>query len=219
MTYDVGMSHFTRSDALLMAATEALPAEWRDLSDLLERLASEDVSLDQAFAGASRHRLASHLARNVAPHQVETWLQRLKTLASELPDVWLTDVTKPTYPELLRDAYFRPPFLFVRGTLVEEDRHAVAIVGSRSADQQALEASQALGEACAAAGVTVVSGLARGVDGAAHRGALDAGGRTIGVLGHGIDDIYPPEHGELARVDDPTRRSGLPIPTWVAWNP
>src|SRR6266542_1416957 len=82
------------------------------------------------------------------------------------------------YPAQLRDIPEAPEPLYVRGTLVREDALAVAVVGSR--------------------GVTVVSGLARGIDSAAHRGALRAGGRTLAVLGSGADVIYPPENRHLA---------------------
>jgi DNA processing protein len=100
------------------------------------------------------------------------------------------------YPALLRAITDPPPALFVRGAL--DDGPAVAIVGARAATAYGLAAAERLGFDLAAAGVTVVSGLARGVDGAAHRGALAAGGRTVAVLGSGPDVIYPREHRRLA---------------------
>jgi DNA processing protein len=93
-----------------------------------------------------------------------------------------------------------PPALWYRGTLDALDAPAVAIVGSRAASAVALETALQLGEHLAARGVTVVSGLARGVDSAAHRGALRPhSGKTIGVLGSGLDRMYPREHEALAR--------------------
>jgi DNA processing protein len=93
-----------------------------------------------------------------------------------------------------------PPFLFLRGApLIAAARPCVGIVGSRAASATGREISYTLGRDLALAGVTVVSGLARGIDGEAHRGALDAGGRTVAVLGTGPDIVYPAEHAPLLR--------------------
>jgi DNA processing protein len=101
------------------------------------------------------------------------------------------------YPALLA-AMSSPPTLHVRGTLLAADNLAMAIVGSRRASPYGVEVAERLAADLAARGVTIVSGLARGIDTAAHRGALAAGGRTIAVLGHGIDLCYPPENRGLA---------------------
>jgi DNA processing protein len=102
------------------------------------------------------------------------------------------------YPRLLKEIPDPPGILFVRGEILPRDGLAVAIVGTRHATHYGLAQAERLGGALARAGFTVVSGLARGVDAAAHRGALEAGGRTIAVLGSGVLNIYPPEHVELA---------------------
>lgn len=103
------------------------------------------------------------------------------------------------YPRLLREVYDPPPVLYVRGALRADDAAAsVAIVGSRAATPQGRALARRMARDLAAAGATVVSGLARGIDAAAHRGALDAAGRTVAVLGSGLDRVYPPENAALA---------------------
>ena len=104
-------------------------------------------------------------------------------------------------PELLRQIHDPPPTLFLRGAAEVEvlGRPAVAIVGARACSTYGAQVARMLGRELAASGLVVVSGLARGVDGEAHRGALDAGGVTVAVLGCGIDRDYPAAHTELAR--------------------
>ena len=104
----------------------------------------------------------------------------------------------PGYPRLLGQIADPPGVLFVRGRLEPCDALAVAIVGSRHATAYGRRVAHQLAGGLARAGYTVISGLARGIDHAAHRGALDAGGRTIAVLGSGVLEIYPPEHADLA---------------------
>ena len=103
-----------------------------------------------------------------------------------------------SYPRQLLEIYDRPPVLFVRGTLTPADEWAVAVVGTRRVSVYGRQAAEDMARGLAANRVTVVSGLARGVDGVAHRAALEAGGRTIGVLACGLDMVYPPEHKRLA---------------------
>jgi len=103
----------------------------------------------------------------------------------------------PGYPAALRAIADPPQALYVRGRLVEADRMAVAVVGARRASPYGVAVGEWLGRELARSGVTVVSGLARGIDAAAHRGALAAGGRTVAVLGCGVDVAYPPDHARL----------------------
>jgi DNA processing protein len=104
----------------------------------------------------------------------------------------------PGYPALLGHIPSPPPVLYLRGALTEADGMAVAVVGSRRASPYGVGTAERLSGELAARGVTIVSGLARGIDAAAHAGALRAGGRTVAVLGCGIDRVYPPEHRGLA---------------------
>ena len=102
------------------------------------------------------------------------------------------------YPPLLRASSDPPPVLYVRGRLEADDRLAIAIVGARRATAHGERTASRLAGDLARRGFTIVSGLARGIDAAAHRGALEGGGRTIAVLGCGIDRVYPREHARLA---------------------
>lgn len=104
------------------------------------------------------------------------------------------------YPPLLRKIYDPPPVLYVRGTLTEADQWAVAVVGTRRATAYGKTVTEEIVTPLARQGVTIVSGLARGIDAAAHQAALDAGGRTIAVMANGIDHVYPPEHRQLAEA-------------------
>jgi len=101
------------------------------------------------------------------------------------------------YPELLRQIYDPPIVLYVRGELTAKDKNAVALVGSRQTTHYGLEVARKLAYQLAYVGVTVVSGGARGIDTAAHQGALTAKGRTIAVLGTGINIVFPAENNEL----------------------
>jgi DNA processing protein len=102
------------------------------------------------------------------------------------------------YPRRLRELSEAPPVLFVRGDLVPEDEWAVAIVGTRRVTSYGQQVAEELATFLAHNRITVVSGLARGVDAIAHKAALKAGGRTIGVTAHGLDMVYPQEHRKLA---------------------
>jgi DNA processing protein len=111
------------------------------------------------------------------------------------------------YPLRLAEIYDPPLLLFVRGELLEQDQHCVSIVGTRRASPYGLRMAEKFGRELAARGITVVSGLAAGIDTAAHRGALSAGGRTIAVLGNGVDVVYPQQNAEL--MDKITRQGAV----------
>ena len=106
----------------------------------------------------------------------------------------------PAYPSLLRDVVGGPPLLYVRGTLTENDRWAVAVVGTRQASSYGRDVTRKLVADLVAAGVTIVSGLALGIDAVAHDAALAAGGRTLAVLGSGVDQIYPAANRRLGEA-------------------
>ena len=141
--------------------------------------------------------LAKAIRQGIRSEDRQAIDRELKAL-ERLP-VQILTILDPDYPARLKAIHDPPPLLFVSGTLSEADRHAVAIVGTRHATPAGRVVTEQLSGGLAAAGLTVISGLARGIDGTAHRSALDAGGRTIAVLGCGIDRTYPPEHQSLRK--------------------
>jgi DNA processing protein len=131
--------------------------------------------------------------------QAGTGTKRIEKELDRLDEqgVEIVTITNPDYPYLLKQIHDPPPILYLKGTLRPEDRRAIAIVGSRNASGYGRRVALKISEELAGQGFTIVSGLARGIDAAAHEGALSASGRTIGVLGCGVDITYPPEHHDL----------------------
>jgi DNA processing protein len=113
-------------------------------------------------------------------------------------DIGVLPWTDAAYPVALTTIVDPPPLLWTRGRVDALGLPSVAIVGSRAASPYAVDVAAQLAQDLASRGVVIVSGLARGVDSAAHRGALDGGGATVAVLGSGVDVMYPPEHASLA---------------------
>ncbi len=156
---------------------------------LAETLAHPDAHAD-LLPEAARARLRTGEARRFAEAEQS---------GAEARGVRVIGSGEPDYPEWLARTYDPPPALYVQGTLVpDEGARSVAVVGSRAATPQGLAFARVLSHDLAGSRVTVVSGLARGIDAAAHRGALDAGGRTVAVLGSGLGRVYPRENQELA---------------------
>ncbi|MEA2624952.1 MAG: processing protein [Candidatus Binatota bacterium] len=153
-------------------------------------LRDSPARLDQAGAPRS---LLEALRQRPDAGAIDGEIEAAKRAGAEI-----VDFDDPRYPRVLRFIPDPPPVLYVRGTLISDDSLAVAVVGSRDASPYGLAAADVIARGLAARGVTVVSGLAIGIDGAAHRAALAGGGRTIAVLGCGIDRIYPPRHARLA---------------------
>ncbi|MEH3021787.1 MAG: DNA-processing protein DprA [Pseudomonas oryzihabitans] len=156
------------------AALSAPASAWRAL-----RLPA--VAADARRSTETRERAARALA----------WL--------EAPDHHLLCLGTPDYPALLAEIADPPPLLFVAGRLATLERPQLALVGSRQASAQGLDNARRFAHSLAAAGFCVTSGLALGIDGAAHQGALDAGGASVAVLGTGLAHLYPRRHLGLAR--------------------
>jgi DNA processing protein len=144
--------------------------------------------------GVSAKAIAS-IKQHEPAKEVEAELERITK--HRITVVTLTD---PAYPANLKTIYDPPPFLYIRGSIIQQDTAAIAIVGSRVASDYGSTATERISRELAHSGITIVSGLARGIDSIAHYGALSAKGRTIAVLGSGIDVIYPPENRKLYKA-------------------
>ncbi|MFN2540764.1 MAG: DNA-processing protein DprA [Chthoniobacterales bacterium] len=139
---------------------------------------------------------------NEVADQISNW-ESIVDLAAELKrvrDFGATVITQksPFYPKPLREIHAPPIVLYVWGELQDRDHHAIGIIGARRTTHYGTESAKKLAYQLAYAGLTVISGLARGIDTAAHQGALAAKGRTIAVLGSGLAKLYPPENNALA---------------------
>lgn len=148
---------------------------------------ADELSRVKGLSAATVASIVSHDFREAAAAECE----RVSEAGVEV-----VDILSPRYPRLLMEIPDPPPYLYLRGVL-EGSETAVAIVGSRRASQYGLTTATRLARDLALQGVTVVSGMARGIDTAAHWGALKNGGRSVAILGCGIDVLYPPENGAL----------------------
>lgn len=166
----------------LLDAFGTLESAWR----------SDAVQLRRVLGG--RERTLANVLRTRDTLDIDAAMAALERSA-----VSVVTVADEGYPRLLREIAAPPPVLFYRGQVLETDTDAVAIVGTRRSTAYGRDLAVSIAGGLAEAGVTVVSGLASGIDGHAHRAALEAGGRTFAVLGSGIHDIYPREHTGLAK--------------------
>jgi DNA processing protein len=167
--------------ALLEAHFGRLSEAWRASPAALQEAGLTGAPLSAMLAARDR----------LAP---EAELERLDRLGIQAL-TWHDEA----YPSHLKEIHDRPPLLYVRGQLTSADEWAVAVVGTRRATVYGRQAAEDLTAGLARSGITIVSGLARGIDALAHRTALSAGGRTIAVLACGLDLVYPPEHLRLAQ--------------------
>jgi DNA processing protein len=152
------------------------------LSDAIEEAGSALTLLER------REGLLAELALHSAETELGSWMRQ---------GIQAFNVLDQRYPANLRAVHDRPPLLFSAGALLGSDERAVAVIGSRRASEQGLQAAGALARALASAGFTVASGLAAGIDTAAHFATLEAGARTIAVIGTGLRHCYPPQNRAL----------------------
>ena len=196
------------------AVPEPLPDSLRDLLalSLVPGLGPRlTAALLQRFGSAAAVRRASVEQLQQVPHIGEKlsyqFVEALRQIdlqgeiaLIEKHAVRLLAASDPAYPSPLARIADPPPMLYYRGDFADSDTKAVGIVGSRHCTTYGRRMAERIASGLARAGYTVISGLARGIDGVAHRAALDAGGRTIAVLAGGLSAIYPPEHKDLSEA-------------------
>lgn len=178
----------------VMAALELLPAEPSDLTGILRDTDQRSMLLARD-AGPHASPLTRYLCENITPERVDAWAGEIETLCDTNP-VSIALAGTSAYPRRLAECWDAPPVLFTAGS-ADQGPH-VAIVGSRAASPEVVTDARTLAEELASTGVTIVSGLAVGIDTAAHEGALEVHGTTIAVMGTGIQTIYPEQNTALA---------------------
>lgn len=187
--------------ARLLSLAEALvpsltgTASYR-LSNLIERGLLQTSDTTALASSEDANWISEGLSRDENEGQIKYWQDKLGQLLED--GIWMTDVSEVSYPVNLRSVDDRPPFLMIRGNPHIHGSRAVAIVGSRRASNRGRRVAYEIASRLARNDIAVVSGLASGIDTAAHKGALSVGGSTIAVFGTGIELVYPEANRELA---------------------
>jgi DNA processing protein len=195
------MATSLQEQATVLALAEASPREWYRTADVIADNGSAVRLIEGVLAPMSSEQrdYANDLRAQVHPDAVEQARALIERVTGQ--GVQLITVLDDDYPLNLQLIYNRPPFVWVRGQLEARNMRAIAVVGTRRASTQGRATAATLARELSEAGVTIVSGLARGIDTAAHSATLDAGGRTVAVIGTGIlAPTYPPDNADLAHL-------------------
>ncbi len=171
------------------------PVRLRKLLEVFEtpeRILSAKRSALRTIDGIGNE-VAEQIANWESTVDLSAELERIREFGAEV-----ITAESPTYPRQLREIHAPPIVLYVWGKLTERDQHAIGVIGSRRTSHYGAECAKKLSYQLAYAGLTIISGLARGIDTASHQGALAAKGRTIAVIGSGLTKLYPPENAALA---------------------
>ena len=179
---------------IILVALELAPGEPCDVTRILTTPADRRALLDLDPHGATND-LTVYLSSGIGYGRIEHWSKHIARERLDAAEHILIAGCR-NYPSRLAATWDAPPILFIRGRL--SDQPTVAIVGSRQTDVETLDQTRSISRDLAAVGYSIVSGLAAGVDTAAHEGALDAGGHTVAVMGTGIDHVFPAENATLA---------------------
>lgn len=195
----------TKDDLVaLLAACEAVQGArvpWWQVGRVAARLGSGTALLSEPWEPIDRweYEVAVALAHHLDAEAQSRWAEEVDGWQRADDRLRLLTIVDQDYPTNLQVVFNPPPFLALRGALVPEDARGVAIVGTRNPSEEGLRRARRLGQQLGEAGITVFSGLAAGIDTAAHTGALEAGARTVAVLGHGLlRPIYPKHNADLA---------------------
>ena len=178
--------------AALVALLRAGTRPWQQYTELVEEAGS-------ALAVLERDREEASPLFDVGDPVAELEPVVAEIARWEAAGMELLTVLDPAYPDNLRAVHDRPPLIFVAGRYEHADARALAVIGSRRATRQGLSAAVGLVDHLVRSGYTVVSGLAAGIDAAAHEAALRAGGRSVAVIGTGLGRVYPPQNAVLQR--------------------
>ena len=177
------MTSLAESAALVLLLREG-ERPWQQYAEVIEEAGGAIPILEQEQGLLARQQLEPVKA------EIERWQQS---------GMRVLTVLDSDYPENLRAVHDRPPLIFVSGRLAPADARSLAVVGARQASERAVRAAGAVAEHLVGRGYTVISGLAAGIDTAAHTAALAAGGRTLAVIGTGLQRSYPPQNAALQR--------------------
>jgi DNA processing protein len=185
-------------NAALVALLREGRRPWAAYAELVEKTGSALRVLEQEL---EREQTLFELETNATSVDISA---SVDSAAAELASwtsegIGLVSILDDSYPANLRAVYDRPPLLFVSGELTPGDMYSISVVGSRRPSDAAIAATRSLASELVGAGYTIISGLAAGIDSAAHTGALDAGGRTLAIVGTGLRHCYPPQNAELSR--------------------
>jgi len=193
------MSTTAAEQVAVLALTKASPREWYRTAAVIYESGSALALLDRQMGlmPEEQRQYAEELLERVQPEDLEAAEKLVERVKAQ--GVKLLTVRDDDYPGNLQLIYNRPPFIWVKGDLTPEDFRAVAVVGTRQASENGRRRAARLARGLVQANVTILSGLARGIDTAAHTAALEANGRTVAVVGQGIvTPVYPKENRELA---------------------
>ncbi|RMH71278.1 MAG: DNA-protecting protein DprA [Gemmatimonadetes bacterium] len=185
------------------------------LRQLVEAFGSPQAVLEASLEQISRlPRMDRKTAQAIiAKHNPDSVKRQIEQMAAQ--DIQLITYRCDTYPKPLHKIYDPPALLFVRGTLTAEDEVAIGVVGPRAASVYGKTVTQHLTTELVQHGLTIISGMARGIDRVAHESALNAGGRTLAILGCGVDVVYPPDNADLVPriIENGALISELPLGT------